>query len=363
MIKLPLNEKLVLHGPLGEINREQIREAEIIVQEFTRTHSDSLATFRFPSPDKLWETDADFKVWMISKGKYSGTWPKRYSTLVFKELGCRPPEKMLAKVGQILTKCATTETEYIVDFVDKCEWKAGSFGESSSSCWWSDYRGARIGLFRHGGMAMRFYEKNGRGCGRCWMFPHDEGIYIFNAYHNHDLSLYAMASLISVYTGVSYRRVELEIPRAYINGNTGFFVAPIDVLDKVCNGRTKTLRFAEDTTSVSCAWCGDNMDDDDSTYTTYDGEEICEDCYENRAFDCAGCRQIYHTQNCHDGPDNKQYCRSCFHSTFVKCTSCGTVVDKIAIWTNTTSTAVTLCHDCAVKKNAEQKEVVYVCNY
>ena len=345
---LPLNEKQVLHGPCGEIVESAIKEAEEIVSSFCPHPTDG-ATFRFPSPQRLWESGNDWNTWMIPKGKYSGTWPKRYQSYVYQQFGCRPPESMVAKLGEILSRFANCEQTYVVDFVNECDWDPGDFGENRGSCWWNEYSNARTGLFDNGGMAMRFYTETGKGCGRCWIYPEDDRLYIFNAYHKNDLSLYNMACLLSTFLGVSYKRCDIDAPRAYVNNDTGYCIAPVGVLMGINPDRSVTLEFADEPEDErECYHCGRHFPEDDNWYR-YDDNDICERCMDNHYFNCYGCNETFYSEDCNDAEDN-QYCNDCFSELFTSCCECGDAVandDIIEVDCDY------YCEDCAPKECEE----------
>ena len=147
---LELDKKILLKGPKGAINKESIAEATKVVDQFSSDHSDELASFTFPSPLLMWETNLDggadeddWTSWMVQKGTYSGTWVKRYSSMCWKRFGFRPPEGLLAKVGEILSRTANQSDDYLVDFTNVCDWEPGEFGENENSCWWGEYNHAR----------------------------------------------------------------------------------------------------------------------------------------------------------------------------------------------------------------------------
>jgi hypothetical protein len=322
---IKLNEEIVLHAKKGEISETTIREAEEIVRKFDVDNSNG-ATFAFPSPQSLWNSDADWTNWMVDKGLYSGTWAKRYSSFVWKNYGCRPPESLIAKLGEILSKSANCENQYICDITDNFDWEPGTFGESDGSCWWGEFNHARTGLQRHGGLALRFYGKNGKGCGRCWIFPENDRMFIFNNYHKDNLTLYNMACLLATYLGVSYKRVRIDCPGAYINSEHGFMIAPVDVIAKLVTDECYVLNFADDEEDCyECDNCGRHHAESYDWYWTNNDERICERCWEYNYFSCYNCGGGEHNDYAMTGADENTYCSSCYEDRFAECDECGEV--------------------------------------
>jgi hypothetical protein len=324
---LPIEEKFIIAGPHGEIIESAINEAEEAVRKFAEQSSKG-ATFQFPSPRRLWDNGNGWNVWMVDKGKYSGTWAKRYSSLVWQQFHCRPPENLVAKLGEILSRFANCEQQYTVDVTNDFDWTPGTFGESSGSCWWGEWNHARTGLQSNGGLALRFYHSNGKGSGRCWIYPEKDRLYIFNAYHKDDLSLYNMACLLSTHMGLSYKKVNLEIPRAYINGDCGFCVAPADIISQIGRDECCQLDFADEEEDLyECEDCGRTHPDGWEGWYYCCGNRICERCYENHYFTCQNCGDIYGNDDHLEDNDGNFYCQNCFDDKFVSCSECSTAIE------------------------------------
>jgi formylmethanofuran dehydrogenase subunit E len=327
--RLPkMREKVIIPFPVGMISEELLQSADQVVGTFSQEHSDDEGIFNFPRPNMLANNDAGgaWGEWLVKKGVYSGTWPRRYASLCWRKYGVRPPESLLVDLGNVLGKSATGESTHIVDFSNTCTWKPGAFGESTSSCWWGEYNGARLGLFKSGGLAMRFWNESNKGIGRCWIYPRDEALYIFNAYHNSGMNLYSMAVLLATHLGVSYRRVNIYVRHAYVNGEMGFRIAPVDVLE---NGKERyEFDFADDTScECHCADCGSPIYEDDCSYGTYDGETICESCYEDHWFTCSHCGNVHHMDD-ERSVHGDLYCPRCFDRYYRVCVECDKAFDK-----------------------------------
>ena len=318
---LPIDgEKFVINGPKGEILKEAIDEAQTVVDKFSSSTNDH---FKFPSPQRLWDDGENWNLWMVAKGEFSGTWPKRYQTMVYKKYGCRPPAEMTAKLGEILSRFANKEAEHLVDIISNAEWTPGEFGENTSSCWWHEYNHARVGLFSHGGLAFRFFYKNGKGLGRCWLYPREDRIYMFNCYHKTNLNLYNMACLLATHMGLSYKRVGIYAEHAYVNGETGFCVAPVDVLARFTGDR-HDLPFADNPEDEQeCACCSCTYGEDHAWRYDYQGNAICNDCYHERYFRCNHCRELFNNDDERVDNYGDRWCNGCWDDCIRECYDCG----------------------------------------
>jgi hypothetical protein len=320
---IKLNEKMVLCGKKGEISETTIQEAEDVVRAFDNETSHG-ARFAFPSPRSLWNLNADWTNWMVVKGEFSGTWAKRYSSFVWKNFGCRPPESMIAKLGEILSKSANIENQYICDITNNFDWEPGEFAENEGSCWWSEFNHARTGLQANGGLALRFYKPNGEGNGRCWIYVENDRMYIFNNYHHDNLTLYNMACLLATLLGVSYKRVRIDCPRAYVNAEHGFMIAPVDVISNLRKDECYELDFADsEEECYECDDCGRHHSENYEWYFPNNGDRVCPSCYENHYFTCSDCCEVYYNDNGREGADGDTYCGDCWDKHFCECEECG----------------------------------------
>jgi formylmethanofuran dehydrogenase subunit E len=162
------------------------------------------------------------------------------------------------------------------------------------------------------------------------VFEKDDVIYIFNAYHKDNLILYNMATLLATYLGVTYKKVSINAPNAYINGDGGFAIAPPDKIEAIAGGRydSITLDFANSPEGCwECENCNSHFGDTDDMYDTANGSTICWRCYEDHYFRCEDCDEIYHTSVMHNVEGNC-YCGDCYNSNFTECEKCGNAVSN-----------------------------------
>ena len=194
--------------------------------------------------------------WVISRGKFSGTLPKRISQYLFKEHQIKIEPKELAKLGTSLS-AHTKGDEYTFDFTKNFNWKSGDFGDGGS-CFWGDRHRARDIIFDAGGCAIRFWEIRPKpkphcearlcmdeyrqklavynegsmtGYGRSWIVPYSEGVILFNTYSykqndsTPSVDSLKVARILSLYLGGSYKKIGLTANgrsegTLYINGGT-----------------------------------------------------------------------------------------------------------------------------------------------
>jgi hypothetical protein len=167
----------------------------------------------------------DSNVWETKRG----LWPKRFKSWLHREYGADVDPKFLGDIGGIMGKM-TINRAFYVDFTTEAKWKAGSFGEKLNSCWWSDMYGcSRMGLFEHGGMAMRFFSsprqrsinRGQKGIGRAWIFPTDQDLFLFNSY-GFELGVSARVLAAILGNDWKYGKIPFDLSESYINGDTAY---------------------------------------------------------------------------------------------------------------------------------------------
>ena len=79
-----------------------------------------------------------------------------------------------------------------------------------------------------------------------------------------------------------------------------------------------------------CADCGATIQEGDSCFR-YNGDIICEDCFENNYFICEDCDEVYHID---DGTSVRDrcglVCENCLESNYTCCDDCGEYYDANA---------------------------------
>lgn len=165
---------------------------------------------------------------------YSGTMPKRIKKWLYVEHQIKPDDQTISDIGERIKYLLPKELEWYIDVTHNLDWTPGTYGEATSSCWWTDRAPARILLEENGGMALRRYRGiDGGPQGRCWIAVRDDHYMLFNAYGG-DLIDYArlFAGLLglSYKNSVGIRNLGRSSGLVYANGNSGTVVGPLSVI-------------------------------------------------------------------------------------------------------------------------------------
>ena len=98
-----------------------------------------------------------------------------------------------------------------------------------------------------------------------------------------------------------------------------------------------------------CTDCG-NYHDDGYVVTTADGDNICEDCYNDNYITCGHCGRIYHVDNVTYAERLEMYiCEDCLSYSYSTCERCGHIVrdrDTVNVLVTDTGDRETWCTDC-----------------
>ena len=297
--------------------------------------------------------------WIIPKGTYCGTLPKRIAQYLYKEHHIKIPASDLAKLGTVLSE-HTKGMKFTFDFTKTFDWKAGDFGDNGS-CFWGDRNRAKDMILDLRGCAIRFWEYidckenyvgqdsdcNCDGCtkqrseikakcisgevfgyGRSWIIPHSEGIVLFNTYSykknrsTPSVDSLIVARLLSLYLGGSYKKIKLSANERtdgtlYINGGSAFMVASQQDLEFAANVDLRLKDNYDD--SGTCSNCNRRSDD---LLTDPEGENLCENCFYEVWFICEGCDGTYSRNDEHNSPRGQGYCEGCFYERFFICEDC-----------------------------------------
>jgi len=204
---------------------------------------------------RLWPTFD--KTWLTK----DGTLPKRISKMLYKE--CRKfkaSAELLAQIGTIATEYTPKGGDVYIHLTRDLGEGRNAYG-NSTSCWWSDYTQSRCTFKGIGGLVIRTYASETRTpenlTGRAFILPIDKdykpthdtvlaaGYVIFNCYGS-ELSEYRAPRLVSMMTGLDYKRIGFSPPDDYmangckggygygelgINADFGYLVAAQATLD------------------------------------------------------------------------------------------------------------------------------------
>lgn len=220
--------------------------------------------------------------WVLPKGKYAGTFPKRLSSLLYKEFSKKIPIDLMSKIGTIAADNSLAITEYYfrpIKLEHKIMWGDGDF-KDSGSCFWGGNSKAKEMMIDHGFYAMQFFTEAttnyGYGKARSWLYPMTNKFIIFNGY---GMQLIEQARILSQYLGLSYKKIELlnnndNSNLLYINGATGYML-----------GTTKSLEAYDSFDfhinenryrGYICCNCENDFDEDEITYINH--EPYCDEC-------------------------------------------------------------------------------------
>lgn len=332
--KITLNDKLLVGPNFDRIRQRVMNEMGIDILDM---------------PDgNVWETKR-------------GLWPKRFKTWLYKTFDYREDNidpKLLSDIGGIMGKMTVNHTFY-VDFVNEARWKAGAFGEKCSSCWWStSYGRARLGLFEHGGIAMRFFSsprqrsinKGQKGIGRAWIFPTGNDLFLFNSY-GFEMAISARVLAAILGDGWRYDTVQFYISDAYINHDHAvrFSTSGFDPRERI------SLPSIQSDYVGYCHHCGEAVDAYNN-HTYQDRDESLriyhKKCIKHDMGNCTYCAEFRPHDDLVSLPhyNNDLVCHSCLDSYYPKCEDCGRYTkqrDINAVYWKRTELAV--CNDCLPK--------------
>lgn len=194
---------------------------------------------------------------------------------------------ILTEIGNIASNYAKKPFSGKFEFSHDLMWDAGDFGDGGS-CFWNDYWYARPTILYAGGGAIKFYNKSGRGMGRCWFLmdrPKKGEFIIFNGYGRNDsYDTRKLAMIIASMFGLKLQPIDLELGEGvYVNSRSAY------VLGKTQPAYTEYEDYLlvdhdEDYRGGPCCEdCGYRMDEDESYYIDNHGY-VCGDCICNYAY-------------------------------------------------------------------------------
>lgn len=246
-------------------------------------------------------------VWLINKGDYRGTFPKRVAQYYHKAFGINCPPEFLSEIGNLARLHSNEQLAYEFDFADRIDWRAGEFGEEPSSCIVNNP--AAIEAMESGGcLAIRFYNTEGKGYARAWIAPVDDYYIVFNGYGFPGNATVAIARIFAEFVDGQYRRISLTNygnggGDVYINGETGYAVGK-----DVAHVYSHDLEWGEGYSDY-CESCGQGL----TEYDVYFGANdytYCESCYDERFDRCESCYEVCWRENIVEVND-RWLCPSC----------------------------------------------------
>lgn len=255
--------------------------------------------------------------WVVNKGDYRGTMPKRIASYYFKNHGIRFPNSVLTEIGNIARRHSSEQKTYTFEFANRIDWERGDFGDGNS-CWWTSYSGAREMWTNAGGMSIRFYNESGEGYGRAWVMHIEDQFYIvMNGYGHGTLTI---ARIMAQFLGLSYKKIRLDnaYDGLYINGASGYAVGSIEIISNI-----EAWDFEiESIYHYVCSSCERGLGEDE-LYVGLDDNDYCSDCYYDQFDSCNDCGE-------NDWRENLIYvesadcdvCEACLDRNYDTCLRC-----------------------------------------
>jgi hypothetical protein len=194
--------------------------------------------------------------WQTREGNFT----KRLSRALYKKTGTKLDPALVSAVGNIAREHSSGTAEYKVSFTRELNGAAGDFYHDDS-CWWGGYAESRCALKSNGGIGMRTWGNGRYVSGRAWVMPlkrvivethqltipgaprleptfeteYPDAWIVFNGYG--ELAGYAAARVMAQLSGMTYRKVEFNCEPMFVNGDSGYLIAPEDLASKYTDGR------------------------------------------------------------------------------------------------------------------------------
>lgn len=182
-------------------------------------------------------------VWQQKDGNFT----KRLSRAAYKYLGVKVDPAVLSEVGNIAS-AHSTAVDFDIEVTRNLNLPAEDFYHEES-CWWQSYGESRCALKNNGGYGLRTFNDSGNVSGRAWVMPlradgdtfrptldtmTPDAFVVFNGYGA--LSGYAATRIVAHMAGWTYRKIVFECRPMFVNGDTGYLVAPEDVAQGYTDG-------------------------------------------------------------------------------------------------------------------------------
>jgi hypothetical protein len=175
-----------------------------------------------------------------------GNFPKRLSRYAYKHCGLRLSPDLMSEVGNIAS-AHSRAVDVRLAVTRNLNLPAEDFAHPAS-CWWGSYSESRCALKSNGGFGLRTFGEYGVS-GRAWVMPvritgrdvrptfdamTPDAFIVFNGYG--DLSGYAPARIMAQMAGMTYRKISFLCSPMYVNGNSGYLVAPEEIAARYTDG-------------------------------------------------------------------------------------------------------------------------------
>jgi len=263
--------------------------------------------------------------WLVSKGDYAGTLPKRVSKFLWKLYGFKINSKQMAKIGNIARQNIEKDREFEFEFTNLIDWNHGDF-DDEGSCYWTEKRSAKGMLESDNDLfcAIKLY-RHGAGYARAWMLPTKkrDGIILFNGY---GLRTITIARMLADWLGLSYQSISLynneeRHGMLWINSGSEYIISTPAIAH---NTSTINLNIYQPP-SLYCNSCEDTIIEGEDEYFHVQDSIVCYSCYETQTFFCDSCEELHWTSVSNDINDSQfNYCNDCTSNHTDNCISCDT---------------------------------------
>ncbi len=257
-------------------------------------------------------------VWVVERGEYAGTMPKRIAKYYFKEHGLKFPDSQLAELGQLARNHSSDQKTFTFEFANQINWQDGDFGDGGS-CWWGSYSGSRVMWDANNGLSIRFFNADDDGYARAWVMEIDTELYtVMNGY---GLSTLQITRIFAQFTGLTYKQIHLHNSASsslWINGSTGYIVGKLEVINEI-----ESHDFdMEGEDAYTCYSCGRLLGVDEYINAP-DEESYCESCYSELFGYCDHCGYDYERDYLvYVDSEGIDVCRDCFRDDYSECDKC-----------------------------------------
>jgi hypothetical protein len=318
---IELFTRFTVTAPVGTISDAGVAQINALIARQNLEGDDwkavnpGLLRTRLPPLPRDWEW-----VWLVSKGAYVGTMPKRVAKYYFKAHGLKCPVALLSEIGNVARAHAADSLVYEFEFVDEFDWEDGDFADGGS-CYWGDHAGALQMLKEHGSLAILFYDDANAGRGRAWVVPLAACYVVFNGYGFNGSATLTVARVLALFLDVTYKQIQLTNDGKthgvlWINGGGGYLVgaqADIAGIDAHDFGWEEIHLY-------HCARCGRDVGEDEQ-YRGADDETYCADCFYNWFDTCAECGETYWSEDLYSVGDD-MVCTDCLENNYTACENC-----------------------------------------
>lgn len=303
----------------------------------------------------------------VDNKTYQGTMPKRIAKKFKRDYNIVLPSTIVEQIGTVARANMSEVVRHTCDITDVIDWDDGEFGDSDS-CWWGGNSGARDVLTKHGGLALRFYENNGEGIGRCWLVPNapQAGMaVIFNSYwgsgsrasnmDKKDSQLINFAIMLSAHTGLDYRKLT-DLRNCgeadglmWINNHAGYVIGEKALIRALPN--KYDLRMATPEHQHECRHC--QIPVRIGAFSIRNGGEIeevyaCYECRNEHYIQCAHCSWRMLSGSSTHNVDGNLWCEDCYQQHTAVCGECGER-HNASLMREVYQAAMRVCPTCAVR--------------